>query len=97
MNSPLPTLLSAQLTVSYGSKPPVLRAASIEVGEGEILGLVGQSGSGKSTLALAILGLLDRKRAQVSGKVVFQGKDLLALRDREWRTVRGYAISLVLQ
>ena len=75
----------------------MLRAASIEVGEGEILGLVGQSGSGKSTLALAILGLLDRKRAQVSGKVVFQGKDLLALRDREWRTVRGYAISLVLQ
>jgi peptide/nickel transport system ATP-binding protein len=97
LNSPLPTLLSAQLTVSYTDQRPVLCAASIEVGEGEILGLVGQSGSGKSTLALAILGLLDRKKAQVSGSVVFQQRDLLKLSDREWRTVRGRAISLVLQ
>ncbi|MGA7631032.1 MAG: ATP-binding cassette domain-containing protein, partial [Terriglobales bacterium] len=50
------SLLSAQLTVSYPGKPPVLREFSLAMARGEILGLVGQSGSGKSTLAMAILG-----------------------------------------
>jgi peptide/nickel transport system ATP-binding protein len=97
LNSSFPPLLSAQLTVSYAGRPPALRATSLEIGEGEILGLVGQSGSGKSTLALTLLGLLDRKRTQVSGNVTFQGKDLLQLDEREWRAIRGRSISLVLQ
>jgi ABC-type dipeptide/oligopeptide/nickel transport system ATPase component len=67
------------------------------VGEGEIVGLVGQSGSGKSTLALTILGLLDCKHAQVTGSLVFRGRDLLKLRERELRMLRGRAMSLVLQ
>ena len=97
MSGPRPPLLSAQVTVAYSGKGPVLRAATIEVGEGEIVGLVGQSGSGKSTLALTILGLLDCKHAQVTGSLVFRGRDLLKLRERELRMLRGRAMSLVLQ
>jgi len=97
MSGSRPPLLSAQVTVAYSGKGPVLRAATIEVGEGEIVGLVGQSGSGKSTLALTILGLLDCKHAQVTGSLVFRGRDLLKLRERELRMLRGRAMSLVLQ
>ena len=91
------TLLSAHLTVRYPGKPPVLRGISLEIARGEILGLVGQSGSGKSTLAMAILGLLGRQRAIVEGNIFFQGADLLALRERELRALRGRFLSLVLQ
>jgi ABC-type glutathione transport system ATPase component len=90
-------LLSATLTVSYPGKRPVLRGVSLEIARGEILGLVGQSGSGKSTLAMAIIGLLGRQRANVVGKIIFQGSDLLAMREPELRSLRGRALSLVLQ
>jgi ABC-type glutathione transport system ATPase component len=93
----LASLLAAQITVRYPGKEPVLREASLAIRRGEILGLVGQSGSGKSTLALAILGLLQSKRSRVEGSVIFRGADLLAMSEREWRKIRGRAISLVLQ
>jgi len=92
-----PTLLSAQVTVRDPGKAPVLQVISLDIARGEVVGLVGQSGSGKSTLALAILGLLGRQRAIVEGKIVFQGTDLLTLRERELRSLRGRALSLVLQ
>jgi peptide/nickel transport system ATP-binding protein len=91
------SLLSAQLIVRYPGKAPVLRDISLDIARGEVVGLVGQSGSGKSTLALAILGLLGRERAGVEGKIIFQGTDLLSLRERELRGLRGRALSLVLQ
>jgi ABC-type dipeptide/oligopeptide/nickel transport system ATPase component len=62
-----------------------------------VLGLVGQSGSGKSTLAMAILGLLDRKRATIEGAIDLDGCDLVSLRERELRGLRGRKIALVLQ
>ena len=90
-------LLSVQITVRYPGKAPVLRGVSLEIARGEVVGLVGQSGSGKSTLAMAILGLLGRQRAVVEGSIIFQGADLLAMRERELRSLRGRAVSLVLQ
>jgi ABC-type glutathione transport system ATPase component len=93
----LPSLLSAQVTVRYPGKTPVLRGVSLEIARGEIVGLVGQSGSGKSTLALAILGLLGRQCAIVEGKIIFQGADLLTMRERDLRNLRGRSLSLVLQ
>ena len=90
-------LLSTNVSVRYGEKPPVLRDVRLGIRSGEVLGLVGQSGSGKSTLAMAILGLLDRKRAQAAGEIRFDGCDILSLRERELRGLRGRRIALVLQ
>jgi ABC-type dipeptide/oligopeptide/nickel transport system ATPase component len=90
-------LLAAHFSVRYAEKPPVLRDVALDIRHGEILGLVGQSGSGKSTLAMAILGLLDRKRAQVGGTIKFQDYELLQLGERQFREMRGRALALVLQ
>jgi ABC-type glutathione transport system ATPase component len=90
-------LLAAHVSVRYGEKPAVLRDVEFEIRRGEVLGLVGQSGSGKSTLAMAILGLLDRKSSRAEGAIEFDGCDLLRLRERELRALRGRKIALVLQ
>lgn len=89
-------LLSVSISVSYGKKPPVLRDLTLEIGHGEILGLVGQSGSGKSTLALSVLGLLS-KEAKINGSITFDGKSLLGMRERQMRALRGRSLGLVLQ
>jgi ABC-type dipeptide/oligopeptide/nickel transport system ATPase component len=90
-------LLSLRLSVSYPGKSRVLRDVALEFGRGEIVGLVGQSGCGKSTLALAILRLLYLKNAEAEGSIVFNGCELMALKEREMRSLRGREISLVLQ
>ena len=90
-------LLSVKLSVDYSNNPGVLRNVSLDIARGEIVGLAGQSGSGKSTLALAILGLLDPRRARVTGSVWFDGRDLLRCSERELRGIRGRRIGLVLQ
>jgi ABC-type glutathione transport system ATPase component len=90
-------LLKTRLSVDYPNKAGVLRDVELEIGEGEILGLVGESGSGKSTIALALLRLLDHKGASIEGEIVFDGRDLLQLKPREMRQIRGREIALVLQ
>ncbi|MGA8429640.1 MAG: ABC transporter ATP-binding protein [Candidatus Sulfotelmatobacter sp.] len=89
-------VLAARLSVRYGART-VLRDIEMDIRGGEILGLVGQSGSGKSTLAMAILGLLDKKRAACQGTIQFEGTDLLRLKERELRNLRGRKLALVLQ
>jgi peptide/nickel transport system ATP-binding protein len=91
------TLLSVRLSVQHGEKPPVLRDLHLELSRGEVLGLVGQSGSGKSTLAMGIVGLLDRRNTKLQGSILFEESDLLLLRERELRNLRGRKIALVLQ
>jgi len=90
-------LLAARCSVRYGDKPPVLSNIELSILRGEVLGLVGQSGSGKSTLAMAILGLLDRKRARADGSILFSGSDLLQASERQLRGLRGRKLALVLQ
>jgi peptide/nickel transport system ATP-binding protein len=64
---------------------------------GEILGLVGESGSGKTMLALSILRLIPVPVRVVSGKIVFQGRNLLDATEHEMRAVRGGHIGVIFQ
>jgi peptide/nickel transport system ATP-binding protein len=89
-------LLSTRLSARYGSKI-VLEDVRLSIDPGEILGLVGQSGSGKSTMGLAVLGLLDRMGGRATGEILFEGRNLIGLKDRELRRIRGKQIALVLQ
>jgi ABC-type dipeptide/oligopeptide/nickel transport system ATPase component len=90
-------LVKLHLNAGYAGKPGVLRHLGLEINRAEILGLVGQSGCGKSTLALAILKLAHLKGATAEGYVHFNGRDLMTLREREMRDIRGKEIGLVLQ
>lgn len=89
--------LSVSIDVSYRNKPEVLKSVFLQMRQGEVLGLIGQSGSGKSTLGLAILRLLELKGGKATGSIFFQGRDLLRLKEREMRRLRGSEIGLVLQ
>jgi ABC-type dipeptide/oligopeptide/nickel transport system ATPase component len=90
-------LLALRLSVDYPGKRGVLRNLSLEISPGEVLGLVGQSGCGKSTLALAILRLLYLKGGAAEGSIHLNGRDLMILKEREMRALRGREIGLVLQ
>ena len=74
-----------------------VRGISLTVADGEIMGLVGESGSGKTVTAMVVSGLLPRKKADVSGQVLLDGKDLLALDGAALRKRQGCAISVVFQ
>src|SRR5207237_10624869 len=70
---------------------------SFEVTAGETLGIVGESGCGKSVTALALLGLLPRAGRVRSGTARLDGRDLLKLKDRELRRLRGRQIAMIFQ
>jgi peptide/nickel transport system ATP-binding protein len=65
--------------------------------EGEIVGIVGESGSGKSLSALAIAGLLNRKSLKKSGRIIFNGVDLLTCDRKTLRSYQGDEISIIFQ
>ncbi len=90
-------LLDARITAGYSGKPKALRNFDLQVDPGEIVGLVGESGSGKSTVALSILRLLEHRGGTLQGEILFQGRDLLTLKQGEMRKLRGREIALVLQ
>lgn len=95
------SLLSVQdFTVSFGNKEKsveVLHQISFDVFENEILGIVGESGSGKSVTSLSIMGLLPKKTAHRSGSILFEGKDLLKIKEKEFRQIRGKEIAMIFQ
>lgn len=73
-----------------------LKGVSFEVNSGEILCIVGESGSGKSSIFFAIMKLLP-EYAKVEGEIVFEGKNLLTLSEREMKKIRGKDIGMVFQ
>jgi oligopeptide/dipeptide ABC transporter ATP-binding protein len=96
-----PILTIRDLTVEFDTDDGVVQAVSgvsYDVFPGETLGIVGESGSGKSVSTMSLLGLIPRPPGRiVSGEAMFEGKDLLKLRTREMRRIRGGDISLVFQ
>jgi oligopeptide/dipeptide ABC transporter ATP-binding protein len=71
---------------------------SFAVERGKTLGIVGESGSGKSVTALSIMGLLPQPPAKiVGGQVLFEGRDLATLRERELEDIRGKEIAMIFQ
>ncbi|MGW6286020.1 dipeptide/oligopeptide/nickel ABC transporter permease/ATP-binding protein [Streptomyces sp. NPDC055107] len=79
----------------YGDIPVVDRL-NFTVHEGETLGLVGESGCGKSITSLAVMGLLARN-AEVTGEILYRGRDLLKLPPKERRALMGPEIAMVYQ
>jgi peptide/nickel transport system ATP-binding protein len=75
----------------------VLDGLDLEIRRGEILGLVGESGSGKTVTAYSIARLVQPPGRIVGGHVLLEGRDLLALSEREMRAVRGTEISMIFQ
>ena len=96
----IPTRLSIEMlsaiSLRDGDKP-VLRRVSLTVDTGEVHGLVGESGAGKSTIAKAILGIIPSQVKVTGGRIVFEGRDLLALRPGELREILGRDIALIPQ
>ena len=88
--------LSVSLPTSTGDFVPVIHDASLHVNPGEIVGVAGESGSGKSMTAQALLGLLP-SGARIGGSATLAGRDLLALRGKQWNEVRGTDIAMVFQ
>ncbi len=74
----------------------VLNGVSFNIREGEIFGLVGETGCGKSVTALSILRLLP-PNAEISGKILFKGDNLLEKSEEEMRKIRGKKISIIFQ
>jgi peptide/nickel transport system ATP-binding protein len=70
---------------------------SFSLGEGEVLGLLGESGSGKSVTLRALMRLLPKKRTQITGSVRVLGRDVLALGDEALSAFRGQTVSMIFQ
>jgi peptide/nickel transport system permease protein len=95
-----PLLSVRDLVVEFESPSGPLRAVdgvSFDMRRGETIGLVGESGSGKTTTVLAMLRLLPPGGRVVSGQVLFDGEDLMALDARDLRAVRWSRLSIVFQ
>ena len=79
----------------FGAREAV-RGVTLEVRAGEAVGVVGESGSGKSALALSVMGLLP-ETAEVTGEILWGGKNLLGAEERELRGMRGRDVAMIFQ
>ncbi|WP_373332454.1 ABC transporter ATP-binding protein [Thiopseudomonas alkaliphila] len=94
-----PLLSIEQLSVSFTQGQqlsPAVKQVSLQLQPGETLALVGESGSGKSVTANAILRLLPAS-AQMMGKILYQGEDLLSLPETAMQQIRGQQIAMIFQ
>ncbi len=94
-------LLSVQdLRVSFRTDDGVVHAVdgiSYDVQPGKTLGIVGESGSGKTVSSLTALGLTRTRGSDISGKIMFQGRDVVAMNDDQLREIRGNDVAMIFQ
>lgn len=89
--------LTVEFSAARAAAHTAVDKVSFDVDAAEVVGLMGESGCGKTTLSLALLGLLAKEQAAVSGSVMFRGRELLGLDERSLAKIRGAKISLVPQ
>src|SRR6185312_4935504 len=80
-----------------GGEIEALTSISVAVEKGSTLALVGESGSGKSTVALAAMGLLPQEATIPTGRIAFDGQDIMAMSPEARRRLRGSRVALVFQ
>ncbi len=101
MSSNTPLLRAEDLSIAFRSGQTTnlaVKGVTFEVGKGETVALVGESGSGKTVSALSVLRLLPYPAAShPTGKIMFDGKDLLTLPLPDMRDIRGARISIIFQ
>jgi peptide/nickel transport system ATP-binding protein len=93
-------LKMSDVNVSFFTESSVIRAVdnvNLSINRGEIIGLVGESGSGKTMSALSIMRLVPPPGQVISGKILFEGNDLLKLSEKQLENVRGRRISMIFQ
>jgi peptide/nickel transport system ATP-binding protein len=96
----VPLLSIQNLRVEYrtsAGRMLVIPDFSLDVEPGESVGLVGESGCGKSTLLMAIMRYLGRSGSITQGRILFEGRDLVALKEPELQQIRGSRIAIVYQ
>jgi peptide/nickel transport system ATP-binding protein len=95
-----PLLRVEDLRVEFVTEDGVVHAVdgiTYQVNKGRTLGIVGESGSGKTVAAMTILGLTRAQGARVSGRILFEGRDLLSLPEAGLRSIRGNEIAMIFQ
>ncbi len=96
-----PVLSVRDLAVEFTTDDGIVRAVdgvTYDIYPGEVLGVVGESGSGKSVSTLTMLGLIPQPPGRiVRGEAIFQGRDLIKMRKKELRRVRGNEMAMIFQ
>jgi peptide/nickel transport system ATP-binding protein len=95
-----PLLRVEDLRVEFPTEDGVVHAVdgiTYQIHGGRTLGIVGESGSGKSVASLTTLGLTRGQGARISGRILFEGRDLVSLSDSEMRAIRGNDIAMIFQ
>src|SRR5215217_2005700 len=88
------------LTVRFPTADGLVQAVtdlSYQVELGKTLGIVGESGSGKSVSSMAVLGLHDRRSAQISGSILVGGTEIVGLSEARLRPLRGNSVAMIFQ
>jgi peptide/nickel transport system ATP-binding protein len=100
VSAPEALLRVEDLRVEFPTEDGIVHAVdgiTYQVHRGKTLGIVGESGSGKTVSSLTTLGLTRRQGARISGRILFEGRDLLALPESELRAIRGNEIAMIFQ
>ena len=96
-----PILSARDIEIQFTLRGKVLKAirkCSLDLYEGETLAIVGESGSGKSVFTKSFLGMLDANGSIVGGSIMYNGTDISKYKtEKEWMTIRGKKISMVMQ
>ncbi|HTA31997.1 MAG TPA: ABC transporter ATP-binding protein [Solirubrobacteraceae bacterium] len=100
MSAAEPLLRVEDLRVEFPSEDGIVHAVdgiTYQVQKGRTLGIVGESGSGKTVSSLTTLGLTRREGARISGRILFEGQDLVTLPEEQLRAIRGNDIAMIFQ